>query len=1307
MFFLRVESASDGAVSNPSSLKPSKPFLLYATLPVNNSPLHTLIDTGASATCISRKALERMSNFRYVDKVSRSFILADGVIPLQIHGKVELSMRFGQAVLHFYALVTETLCVDLILGMEFMLTYRATIDVHSQQFSVEVQGHRITLRVDDQLRRPLVPLHSCHATWIPPRSSRNISVSSPISSLSTYFIPTSLFLEAPHLSSSQRTVTIQHHRSSLLVTNASDFPQHLPQYFCFGYLLSPHAEHRGYSDRISALCQQYNEKKNRQIRSALASTAQLRSRHRNHSLHRSPPIPLSMTAVVGSDPPYRTFALKNTLDLLSQHLLDASQRNTLSSLLTQFSGLFDNSRHNISDAVIENVFNTIPHSPPASRPHRNPHHRQETQRLIEEFFDAGIIQESNSPYAAPGFIVPRKDNRPGRLVVDYRALNKITIPDASPLPHGEDLLQELGKGYRYFSKLDLKSGYHQFRIPAADRPKTAFVVSQGHYEFLVLPMGPQNAPAGFQKIMYNIMKPCRAFSQVFLDDMVIYSQTFDEHIQHLRLVFETLAKAKLVLNASKCELAVESVVVLGHRVSETSITPRTDALQAILDLPEPRTLKQANKFLGGLAYYRKFIPHFADTAAPIHQVANLTRDKRHLFKWTTAQSQAFGALIRQLTTAPLFLHFPVVGVPLQLCTDASGIATGGVLFQDIHGQRHNLFYHSQVLSPSEQKYSVPEKEALAILHCLQRMRTLVLGQTVHIHTDHCPICGMLTKPVNNRRIERVANLIQEYQIAEMKHISGKSNCLADYLSRPFDDPLFDIPYGLESKIPTLPPADSLSILTPSTNVVSTMTLRPRHKPCSPSGCAPEVALDGQVDISSSPPTSDSNDVPHTTTAPSPNSFDSAELHRAQAQDAEVCRILHELTTTRNNRSTLSSSFILKNNLLHKLVCLTPRSIRKTAVPYLPSSMVKSLLIAMHDDPYQGGHFSTDKMLSKIRCRYWWPQMRTSVQLHVQACVPCQQYNYDRQKKPGHLRPIPPTAIPFHIIGMDFCGPFVESPRNNKYVLVITDLFTHYVTAVPLPASTAEVTAFTLFRHIFCKYGVCSTLLTDQGSHFNNHLMRALQHLLGYHHILSTPYHPQTNGVVERFNASMVVQVSKLQQTHHNNWDDYLDAIVFAYNVSQHKTTKYSPFELLFGRSPILPIDSPPRYFHFDRPNAYFETLQRTLRVYHQHAKENIVEQQRYNKHRYDQNRQDPHYVLGDRVFTKIFSARGKLDPRYSADPKIIVHTNHPTYVVRHEPTGVENRYHVSDLRPVILASHDDSSENFVVGRGCSVSLHEH
>ncbi|CAF3920195.1 unnamed protein product [Rotaria magnacalcarata] len=770
-----------------------------------------------------------MSNFRYIDTTVSSFVLADGVIPLQSNGSVELSMQFGNELIKFHAFVIKKLCVDLIIGMDFLIIFNANIDVKSQYLSLETFGRRTSIRLDDQSRRPLLPLHARHATIVPPHSTMAILASTPISSLSAYFMPTSSFIEHPNLSSTQKIVTVQHHHSHLLVTNSSDAPEHIPEFFCFGYLLSNPVGSQNFFNQIALLCRRYNEKKNQQTFNRTVTYSQLPQRLFNDSkrLYRSTPSINHVT--LNTLPRFSSSQFQQTRDLLVNHLLDHDNKDRLLALLAQFSQLFDNSRHNISNIVVENVFNTVPHSPPSFRPHRNPHHREETQRLIDEFLEAGMIQESNSPYAAPAFIVPRKDNRPGRLVVDYRALNKITIPDASPLPHMEDLLQELGKGYKYFSRLDLKSGYHQFRIPTADRPKTAFVVSQGHYEFRVFSMGPQNAPAAFQKTMYAVMKSCREFCHVFLDDIIICSKSFDEHINHLKLAFDALAKQKLVLNASKCELAVQRVVVLGHTVSDTAIAPTIDAIQAILDLKEPRTLKETNKFLGGIAYYRKFVPHFSHIAAPIHRISNLTKDRKHLFKWTVEHSNTFHALKHLLTTAPLFLHFPIDDFPLHLATDASGTATRGVLFQDVNGERHNLFYHSKVLSPTEQKYSVPEKEALTIYHCLQRMRTLVLGRTVYIHTDHCPICGMLQKPVNNRRIERVANLIQEYRIAEMKHINGKSNCLADYLSRPSDDPLFDVDYGLESKLPCSTSSNLPNPCQPSKNILAYMTLRPRQK----------------------------------------------------------------------------------------------------------------------------------------------------------------------------------------------------------------------------------------------------------------------------------------------------------------------------------------------------------------------------------------------------------------------------------------------------------------------------------------------
>jgi hypothetical protein len=179
--------------------------------------------------------------------------------------------------------------------------------------------------------------------------------------------------------------------------------------------------------------------------------------------------------------------------------------------------------------------------------------------------------------------------------------------------------------------------------------------------------------------------------------------------------------------------------------------------------------------------------------------------------------------------------------------------------------------------------------------------------------------------------------------------------------------------------------------------------------------------------------------------------------------------------------------------------------------------------------------------------------------------------------------------------------------------------------------------------------------------------------------------------VERFNASMAVQISRLQQQQHSNWDDHLDSVVFAYTNSQQKTTKHSPIQLVFGRAPILPIDKPTRYFSFLRSSDPFVHLQKVFRSYHHAAKVNIVHQQQSNKKRYDCNRTDPHYKVGDHAFIRIFTGHGKLDPRFSLSPKGIVKTNHPHYIVRHELTGLEHTYHVADLRPVVSTFNDDST----------------
>ncbi|CAF1521257.1 unnamed protein product [Rotaria sp. Silwood1] len=371
------------------------------------------------------------------------------------------------------------------------------------------------------------------------------------------------------------------------------------------------------------------------------------------------------------------------------------------------------------------------------------------QSLLFKFqstFDTtGLIRESQSPYAAPALLVKKKDQT-WRLVIDYKKLNAITIKDNYPLPNMEATLQTLGAGYHYFSKLDLKFGFWQLPINEKDRFKTAFITPFGLFEWLVLPQGLRNSPPSFQRIMNNVLGAYSEFCLVYLDDIIIFSKDFNQHLNHIEQVLNASKSHNLILNPAKCEIAKQQIEYLGHVITPTTIT-------------------QANRFIGALSWYRKFIPNFSSIAAPIHAVTNLTKHNRHKFKWGYEQSKSFNELKQLLTSTPLFLNFPDDTHPVLLSTDASKIGFGGILYQEINNVRKVLYYHSELLSPSQTRYNPMELEALAIFKCITRMRSFLLGQ---------------------------------FNIQQIIHVKGKYNCLPDYLSRhpiASDDELPD-DYGL-------------------------------------------------------------------------------------------------------------------------------------------------------------------------------------------------------------------------------------------------------------------------------------------------------------------------------------------------------------------------------------------------------------------------------------------------------------------------------------------------------------------------------
>lgn len=460
--------------------------------------------------------------------------------------------------------------------------------------------------------------------------------------------------------------------------------------------------------------------------------------------------------------------------------LNGEETQVLFKLIRSYSEIFHQENCDLTFTnAIKHQIRTLDNIPIFTKSYRYPYiHKTEVETQIQEMLRNKIIRHSNSPYSAPIWIVPKKVDASGkqkwRLVIDYRKLNEITIDDKYPIPNIDEILDKLGR-CQYFTTLDLAKGFHQIEIDEKDVHKTAFSVENGHYEFLRMPFGLKTAPATFQRLMNNVLHDyINKICLVYLDDIIIFSTSLQEHMESLRRVFQRLKEVNLKVQLDKSEFLKKETEFLGHIVTETGIKPNPKKIECVLKFPIPKTPKQIKQFLGLTGYYRKFMKDYSMIAKPM---TRYLQKNAKINIHNQEYEKSFETLKNLLTNDPI-LRYPDFEKEFTLTTDASNFALGAVLSQE----DHPICYASRTLNVHEQNYSTIEKELLAIVWATKYFRTYLFGRKFTIETDHKPLQWLFSLKEPCSKLVRWRLKLSEFDY-KIKYKKGTKNSNADALSR--------------------------------------------------------------------------------------------------------------------------------------------------------------------------------------------------------------------------------------------------------------------------------------------------------------------------------------------------------------------------------------------------------------------------------------------------------------------------------------------------------------------------------------------
>ena len=786
-------------------------------------------------------------------------------------------------------------------------------------------------------------------------------------------------------------------------------------------------------------------------------------------------------------------------------------------------------------------------SPPVcQKPYNLPlKHREWVQKELETLERAGVIVRSISPWASPIVIVPKK-TEPGepprrRLCVDYRVINSL-LPEVQkahskakgvltlvPLPQIDHIYARL-RGSKIFSTFDLRSGYHHMALSLEARAKSAFVTPMDKFEFTRCPFGLSQAPAYFQRLINKVIKGL-PFAFGYLIDVLIHSPDIEIHLQHIRMFFQRLREADLKLKNSKCNYFKTHVQYLGHLVSGKGIRPLPEKLDSIKKMPAPTTPKEIKQFLGLVCYYRKFIPRFADIARPM---TNLTKQDIP-FEWTVQCQAAFELLKEAIITSPI-LKYPDPNKGYTLFTDASKYAWGCVPTQEYQYKKsgkeykinHPITFASGLFKGSQMNWAALTKEAFAIYSSIKKLSYYLEDADIVLRSDHLPLKKFLQKNTLNSKVNNWAVEISPYRI-KFEYIKGIKNILADTMSRLIQiDPEAKLQPEQEGYEFGYHVFEDMEPIEYERNVVDSTTLK---DPIPLPGEEIKLPLEDE------------------------------KLKELQQKD-KFCKEIKE----KLNKGQLQSNrpYYQEEGILKMFVEDGKQRFEAIVLPQVLIGAVLQLA-------YEGlGHNGSPRTYPLIKRYYYWKGLKSMVKKHVQACRLCREHNKHVVKFSKMNFEAEPA--PMRFISMDLIGEFhPPSFKGNRYALTVICMFTGYMFCIPIPNKMAITVLKAHMDNVYCQFGGSIKILSDNGTEIKNKLMEEISEELGVEYkSYSPPYRPQSNGRIESFHYFLKACIAK-HIAPQLEWDDIVPLACAAYNFLPNEHSRDSPFFLMFGRDPLLPL----------------------------------------------------------------------------------------------------------------------------------------